>query len=449
MLLFDKKKTSALKHFIILQFKFYLELFLTLHFQKMTTINSIDKTIIDIQKVRAQFPILSRRVNGKLLIYFDNGATAQKPIQVIDAIVYYYINQNANIHRGVHTLSQEITVAYEHARVTIQKHLNAEHAHEIIFTKGTTDSINLVAHSFGKKYITKGDEIIISEMEHHSNILPWQQLCEEKGAILKVIPINDSGELLMDEYEKLLSSKTKIVSVTHISNVLGTINPVKEIIALAHAKNIPVLIDGAQAVPHTKADVQELDADFYCFSAHKLFGPTGVGILYGKEKYLNEMPPYQVGGGTIKTVTFAKTEYADLPLKFEAGTPHIAGGMGLAAAINYVNEIGLDAIAAYEHELLVYATSALNKINGVKIIGEAANKASVISFVVEGLHPFDLGTILDQLGIAVRTGHHCTQPLMQRFGIQGTVRVSFAFYNTKEEIDEFVKGLERAIKMLS
>ncbi len=422
---------------------------LTFVFIKMTTVNFIDKHIIDINKIRAQFPILSRKVNGKPLIYFDNGATAQKPIQVIDAVKKYYEYQNANIHRGVHTLSQEITVAYENARITVQKHLNAEHAHEIIFTKGTTDSINLVAHSFGKKYITKGDEIIISEMEHHSNILPWQQLCEEKGAILQVIPINDSGELLMDEYNKLLSSKTKIVAVTHISNVLGTINPIKEIIELAHAKNIPVLIDGAQAVPHTKADVQELDADFYCFSGHKLFGPTGVGVLYGKEKYLNEMPPYQVGGGTIKTVTFAKTEYADLPLKFEAGTPHVAGGIGLATAIDYVNEIGLDAIAAYENELLMYATNALHNINGIKIIGDATNKASVISFVIKGLHSFDLGTILDQLGIAVRTGHHCTQPLMQHFGIQGAVRISFAFYNTKEEIDEFIKGLERAIKMLS
>lgn len=414
----------------------------------MSEAKTILKTSIDIKKIRADFPILSRKVNGKPLIYFDNGATAQKPQQVIDAIDTFYKNQNANIHRGVHTLSQEITVAYENARSTIQKHLNAEYSHEIIFTSGTTGSINLIASSFGKKFISKGDEIIISEMEHHSNILPWQVICEEKGAILKVIPINDSGELLMDEYKKLLSDKTKIVAVTHISNTLGTINPVKEIIELAHAKNIPVLIDGAQAVPHTEVDVQALDCDFYVFSGHKLFGPTGVGILYGKEKWLNELPPYQVGGGTIKTVTFEKTEYADLPLKFEAGTPHIEGGIGLAVAIDYINSIGLNEIASYEHELLVYATEALNKIEGLRIIGTAKNKASVISFVVEGLHPFDIGTILDQLGIAVRTGHHCTQPLMQCYEIQGTVRASFAFYNTIEEIDEFISGLNRAIKML-
>jgi cysteine desulfurase/selenocysteine lyase len=404
--------------------------------------------IFDINKIRADFPILSRKVNGNQLIYLDNGATAQKPKVVIDAIENYYSNQNANIHRGVHTLSQEITVAYENARITVQKHLNAKHPHEIIFTKGTTDSINLVASSFGKKYISKGDEILISAMEHHSNILPWQQVCEEKGAILKVIPINEQGELIISEYKRLLTEKTKIVAITHISNTLGTINPIEEIIALAHVKNIPVLVDGAQAVPHTSVDVQLLSADFYVFSGHKLFGPTGVGILYGKEKWLNELPPYQVGGGVIKTVTFEKTEYADLPLKFEAGTPHIEGGIGLAAAIDYINKIGLDTIAAYEHELLLYATEALQKTEGVKIIGTAKNKASVISFVVEGLHPFDIGTILDQLGIAVRTGHHCTQPLMQFFGLQGTIRASFAFYNSKDEIDAFIKGLERAIKML-
>ncbi|MBL0331129.1 MAG: cysteine desulfurase [Bacteroidetes bacterium] len=403
---------------------------------------------MDIHKIRADFPILSRKVNGKPLIYFDNGATAQKPKSVIDAIDTYYKNQNANIHRGVHTLSQEITVAYENARSTVQKHLNAKHAHEIIFTRGTTDSINLVASSFGKKFISKGDEILISAMEHHSNILPWQQVCEEKGAILKVIPINENGELIISEYKRLLTDKTKIVAVTHISNTLGTINPIEEIIALAHVKNIPVLVDGAQAVPHTGVDVQLLSADFYVFSGHKLFGPTGVGILYGKEKWLNELPPYQVGGGTIKTVTFEKTEYAGLPLKFEAGTPHIEGGIGLAAAIDYVNEIGLENIAAYEHELLVYATEALLKIEGVKIIGTAKEKASVISFVVDGLHPFDVGTILDQLGIAVRTGHHCTQPLMQFYKVPGTLRASFAFYNTKEEIDVFIEGLKKAINML-
>lgn len=414
----------------------------------MTASKTIYKTSIDIEKVRADFPILSRKVNGRPLIYFDNGATSQKPQSVIDSLTNYYTNQNANIHRGVHTLSQEITVAYENARSTIQNHLNAKHSHEIIFTKGATDSINLVASSFGKKYISEGDEILISAMEHHSNILPWQQLCEEKGAVLKVIPINDAGELIISGYKRLLNEKTKIVAITHISNTLGTINPIEEIIALAHAKNIPVLVDGAQAVPHTSVDVQALGCDFYCFSGHKLFGPTGVGILYGKEKWLNEMPPYQVGGGTIKTVSFEKTEYAELPLKFEAGTPHIEGGIGLAVAIDYINTIGLDTIAEYEHELLLYATDALQKIEGLKIIGTAKNKASVISFVVKGLHPFDIGTILDQLGIAVRTGHHCTQPLMAFYCVPGTIRVSFAFYNTKEEIDIFIKGLQKAISML-
>jgi cysteine desulfurase/selenocysteine lyase len=409
---------------------------------------TVDKTGIDIEKIRADFPILSRKVNGKALIYFDNGATAQKPQSVIDALDNYYKTDNANIHRGVHTLSRNITLAYENARVTIQKHLNATYSHEIIFTKGTTDAINLVASSFGKKFISKGDEIIVSLMEHHSNILPWQQLCEEKGAVLKVIPINEAGELQMEEYKKLLSSKTKMVAVAHISNTLGTINPIKKIVELAHARNIPVLVDGAQAVPHTTVDVKLLDCDFYCFSGHKLFGPTGVGILYGKEKWLKEMPPYQVGGGTIKTVTFEKTEYADLPLKFEAGTPHIAGGIGLAAAIDYINKIGLNSIAAYEHELVVYATEALQKIEGVKIIGTAKEKASVLSFVVEGIHPFDIGTLLDQLGIAVRTGHHCTQPLMEHYCLKGTVRASFAFYNTKQEIDEFMNGLQKVITML-
>ena len=408
----------------------------------------IKKISHNIEKIRADFPILSRKVNGKPLIYFDNGATSQKPQSVIDALDNYYKNENANIHRGVHTLSQEITVTYENARTTIQKHLNAKYSYEIIFTKGSTDSINLVANTFGKKHISKGDEIVISAMEHHSNILPWQQLCEEKGAILKVIPINEQGDLIISEYEKLLNGKTKIVAITHISNTLGTINPVKEIIALAHAKNIPVLVDGAQAVPHTSVDVQDLDCDFYCFSGHKLFGPTGVGILYGKEKWLNDLPPYQVGGGTIKTVSFEKTEYADLPLKFEAGTPHIEGGIGLATAIDYINNIGLDNIAAYEHELLLHATAALQKIDEVKLIGTAKNKASVISFAVKNVHPFDIGTILDQLGIAVRTGHHCTQPLMAYYSLPGTVRISFAFYNTKEEIDIFIEGLKKAIAML-
>jgi cysteine desulfurase/selenocysteine lyase len=414
----------------------------------MNEVNSISKIRIDSEQIRADFPILSRKINGKQLIYFDSGATAQKPQQVIDVISEYYSLHNANIHRGVHTLSQEITIAYENARGTVQKHVNAAFPREIIFTKGTTDSISLVAYSFGKKFISAGDEILVSEMDHHSNILPWQQLCEDRGAVLKIIPINEAGELLLDKFENLLNSKTKIVAVTHVSNTLGTINPIKELIRIAHAKNVPVLIDGAQAVPHLTVDVQDLDADFYCFSGHKLFGPTGIGVLYGKEKWLSVMPPYQVGGGTIKSVSFEKTEYADLPLRFEAGTPHIEGVMGLEAAINYVNKIGLKNIAAYEHELLEYASTELAKIPGVKIIGTAKEKASVISFVVKDIHSLDIGTLLDQLGIAVRTGHHCTQPLMEHYCIQGTIRVSIAFYNTAQEIDELIKGLKRAIEML-
>ncbi len=414
----------------------------------MTALKAIDKTTINIEKIRADFPILSRKVNGKPLIYFDNGATAQKPQQVIDRIDHYYSYENANIHRGVHTLSRDITIGYENARAAIQKHLNAANPCEIIFTKGTTDAINLVASSFSKRFISKGDEIIVSVMEHHSNILPWQQVCEEKEAVLKVIPINDAGELVLDEYNKLLNEKTKIIAIAHVSNTLGTINPIKEIISAAHARNIPVLVDGAQAVPHLKVDVQELDCDFYCFSGHKVFGPTGIGVLYGKEKWLNQIPPYQVGGGTIKTVSFEKTEYADIPLKFEAGTPDIAGTLGLATAIDYINEIGLDAITTYEHELLVYATEKLQKLQGVKILGTAKEKAGVLSFIVEGIHPFDIGTILDQMGIAVRTGHHCTQPLVAYYRVPGTVRVSFAFYNTFEEINVFIKGLEKAIIML-
>lgn len=413
--------------------------------------NSPVKTILSdeqIASIRKDFPILSQKVHGKPLVYFDNGATAQKPQVVIDVLNHYYSAENANIHRGVHQLSQALTVKYEEARQTIQKHLNANLPQEIIFTAGTTAATNLVASSFGKKFITTGDEIIISEMEHHSNILPWQQLCEEKNARLTVIPVNDDGSLNMDAYRQLLNEKVKLVAIAHISNTLGTINPIKEIVEMAHALNIPVLVDGAQAVPHCKVDVQELDCDFYCFSGHKLFGPTGVGILYGKEKWLNALPPYQVGGGTIKTVRFDKTEYADLPLKFEAGTPHIEGGIGLAAAIDYINAIGLDAIHAYEHELLEIATKGLQQIPQVRIIGTAKEKASVISFVVEGIHPFDIGTLLDQMGIAVRTGHHCTQPLMQRFGIPGTIRASFAFYNTREEIEQFIKALNKAISML-
>ncbi len=402
---------------------------------------------LDVLKIRKDFPILSRKVNGKPLIYFDSGATAQKPKPVIDAITKYYSEQNANIHRGVHTLSQEITTAYENARVTVQNHIGAKYAHEIIFTRGTTESINLVAATFGKS-VKAGDEIIVSEMEHHSNILPWQMLCEEKNAVLKVIPINEKGELILDEFKKLLSAKTKMVAITHVSNTLGTINPIKKIISSAHKKNVPVLIDGAQAVPHIKIDAQDLDADFYCFSGHKVYGPTGVGVLYGKEDWLRKLPNYQVGGGTIKTVSFIKTEYADIPLRFEAGTPHIEGGIGLAAALDYINGIGLEKISAYEHELLEYATEKLSAIDGLRIIGTAKNKASVISFVLDGIHPYDTGVILDQLGIAVRTGHHCTQPLVEYFKCAGTVRVSLAFYNTKEEIDELVKGIIKAKQML-
>lgn len=403
---------------------------------------------INSDKIRKDFPILHRQVNGKPLVYFDNGATSQKPQQVIDVINRYYQHENSNIHRGIHTLSQEATDAYEKARTTVQQFINAKHHHEVIFTSGTTGSINLVASSFGKKHLQAGDEIIISTMEHHSNIVPWQMICEEKGAVLKVIPISDKGELLMDEFEKLLSSKTKLVSITHVSNTLGTINPVKEIIKLAKKAGAFVLIDGAQAVPHTKVDVQALDCDFYAFSAHKMFGPTGVGILYGKESILNDLPPYQGGGDMIKTVTFEKTTYNELPHKFEAGTPNIVGGLGLAAAIDYMNNIGLTNIEAYEHELLSYATEKIKQIEGIRIIGEAANKASVLSFLVDGTHPSDIGMIIDKLGIAIRTGHHCTEPLMNRFDIPGTARASFAFYNTKEEIDTFILALERALKML-
>lgn len=412
----------------------------------MNFINSSE--ILNSKKIRADFPILSREVNGKPLVYLDNGASAQKPIQVINTIDHYYKMENSNIHRGIHTLSQEATTKYEEAREIVQAFINAEHLHEVIFTSGTTGSINLVASSFGKKYLDKGDEVIISTMEHHSNIVPWQMMCEEKGAVLKVIPVNDKGELVMEEYENMLSNKTKLVAVTHVSNTLGTINPVKEMTQMAHQKGAYVLIDGAQAVPHKKVDVQDLDCDFYAFSAHKMFGPTGVGILYGKENILNDLPPYQGGGDMIKTVTFEKTTYNELPHKFEAGTPNIAGGIGLAAAIQYMNQVGVENIAQYEAVLLAYATQQIKQIDGVRIIGEAAHKASVLSFVVEGTHPSDIGLIVDKLGVAIRTGHHCTEPLMNRFNIPGTARASFAFYNTKEEVDVFIQAVEKAVKML-
>lgn len=402
---------------------------------------------LDVKSIRKDFPILDVRVHEKPLIYLDNGATAQKPTVVLKAIQDYYTTINSNVHRGVHHLSNLATDQFEHARMVIAKHLNA-HEHEVIYTRGTTESINLVAFSFGEAFVKEGDEIIISEMEHHSNIVPWQMLCERKNAVLRVIPMNDSGELMMDEYKKLLGPKTKLVAVTHVSNSLGTINPVEEIIELAHAKNIPVLLDGAQAVPHLKIDVKKLDVDFYCFSGHKMFGPTGIGILYGKMHWLKQMGPYQGGGEMIKQVTFEKTTYADPPLRFEAGTPNIEASIVLAKAVEYLNEIGLDAISEYEHKLLEYATEKLNAIKGLSIIGTAKRKSAVISFIIEGIHPYDIGVLLDQMGIAVRTGQHCTQPIMDKCKIPGTVRASFAFYNTIEEIDTLVKAVEKAIQIL-
>lgn len=403
---------------------------------------------IDIQKVRADFPILRREVNGKPLVYLDNGATTQKPKVVIDAISNYYNDMNSNVHRGVHYLSQISTDAFEVTRRKVQEFINAKEDFEVIITKGTTDSINLVATCYGKAFIHEGDEIIISAMEHHSNIVPWQMLCEEKGAVLRVIPMNAQGELDMDAYANLLSAKTKLVSVTYVSNALGTINPVKEIIDLAHAHNVPVLVDAAQGIQHLAIDVQKLDVDFLAFSGHKMYAPTGVGVLYGKKDLLNAMPPYQGGGDMIKEVTFEKTTYNELPFKFEAGTPNIEAGICLSAAIDYVNELGIDNIKAYEDELLAYATARIKDIPGVKLIGEAAQKSSVLSFVVEGIHPYDIGVILDKLGIAVRTGHHCAQPVMDQFGIPGTVRASLAVYNTKDDIDNFIAGLNRAVNML-
>ena len=399
-----------------------------------------------VEKIRADFPILQRKVNGKPLVYFDNAATSQTPKIVIDAIVNYYSNYNANIHRGVHTLSQEATDLYEQARITLQKHFNAKHAYEIIFTSGTTHSINMVASGFSSM-LKKGDEIIVSALEHHSNIVPWQMLCEKTGAELKVIPMNEEGSLIMSEYDKLLSENTKLVFCNHISNALGTINPIEEIIKKAHQVGAAVLIDGAQSTPHMKVDFQNLDVDFYVTSAHKICGPTGVGLLYGKQEWLEKLPPYQGGGEMIDTVTFEKTTYAGLPHKFEAGTPNICGGIAFGVAIDYMNAIGFDAIGAYEQELLAYGTQELLKIDGVRIYG-TAHKTSVISFNVAEIHPYDIGSILDKLGIAVRTGHHCAQPIMEFYKIPGTVRASFAFYNTKEEIDVFIKGLQKTIMML-
>ncbi len=404
--------------------------------------------MLDVHKIREDFPILKRKVNGKPLVYFDNAATSQTPQVVIDTIVDYYSNYNANIHRGVHTLSQEATDAYEIARKTIQKHFNAQHAHEIILTSGTTHSINIVATGF-TNFLSKGDEVIVSALEHHSNIVPWQMLCERTGAILKVIPMNEDGELLMDAYDHLLGDSTKLVFTNHISNALGTINPIEEIIEKAHSVGAAVLIDGAQSCPHVKPDVQALGADFYVASAHKLCGPTGVGLLYGKEEWLNKLPPYQGGGEMIDQVTFEKTTYAGLPHKFEAGTPNICGGIAFGAALDYMNSIGFDAIAAYENELLEYGTRKLLEIEGLKIYGTSKNKTSVISFNLENIHPYDIGTIVDKLGIAVRTGHHCAQPIMDFYKIPGTIRASFSFYNTKEEIDALVEAVKKAKMMLS
>jgi len=402
----------------------------------------------EIEHIRADFPILSEKVYNKDLIYFDNAATTQKPRCVVEKIEYAYFHLNANIHRGVHYLSLKATEAHEAARLTAAEFLHAEKKEEIIFTRGTTESINLVAFSFGEAFCHPGNEVIVSAMEHHSNIVPWQMLCERKGMKLRVIPVNENGELDMVAYSSLLNEKTRIVSVAHVSNVLGTINPVKEIIRIAHEKNIPVLIDGAQAVPHLSVDVRELDADFYVFSGHKIYGPTGIGILYGKEKWLNAIPPYQGGGEMISTVTFEKTTYNELPFKFEAGTPDYVGSTALAEALRYINNIGLDNIAAYENELLHYAEQQLMEIENMHIIGTAKNKCSVLSFLVDGIHPYDIGMLLDKLGIAVRTGHHCAQPIMDMFGIPGTVRASFAFYNTKEEIVRFTEALKKVVNML-
>jgi cysteine desulfurase / selenocysteine lyase len=402
----------------------------------------------DIEKIRAEFPILGERVHGRPLVYLDNAATSQKPNAVIQAIANYYRYDNANIHRGVHLLSQRGTEAYEAARAAAQKFIHARSASEIVFVRGTTEAINLVAQSYGRTHVGRGDEVLITAMEHHSNIVPWQMLCDEKGAKLRVAPINLRGELLLDEYEKLLGPSTRIAAISHVSNALGTINPVKEMIRMAHARGIPVLVDGAQAVPHTRVDVQDLDCEFYAFSAHKMYGPTGIGVLYGKAELLEAMPPYQGGGDMISSVTFEKTTYNKVPHKFEAGTPDIAGVIGLGAAIAYMDSVGVDAIAAHEHELLLYGTERLEATPGVRMIGTAANKAGVLSFVLENIHPHDIGTILDREGIAVRTGHHCAQPVMDFFCIPATVRASLAVYNTKEEIDALIKGIERVKEIL-
>ena len=409
----------------------------------------VDSLDFDVERVRADFPLLRQQVNGKPLVYLDNGATSQKPQCVIDELVRYYTTENANVHRGVHTLSQLATDDYEGARSKVRRFLNAADDREIIYTRGTTEGINLVAQTFGRQNVGPGDEIVVSNMEHHSNIVPWQMLCEEKGAVLRVVPIDDSGELLMDEYEAMVGPRTKLVSITHVSNALGTVVPVERIVGIAHAQGVPVLLDGAQAVPHMPVDVRRLDCEFYVFSGHKLFGPTGIGILYGKGEILEALPPFQGGGEMIKSVTFEKTIYNDLPYKFEAGTPHIAGAIGLGAAVDYVQALGFEGIEAHEAELLEYGTRALSAIDGLRIVGTAHHKAGILSFTLENIHPHDIGTILDEQGIAVRTGHHCAQPVMQRFQIPATARASMAFYNTKQDIDALVHGLDRVIEVFS
>ena len=403
----------------------------------------------DVARIREDFPILKQMVHGRPLVYLDNAATSQKPQAVIDALVRYYTTNNSNVHRGVHTLSQQATDDYEAARSTIRRFINAADDLEIIFVRGTTEGINLVAQSFGRQNVQQGDEIIVSAMEHHSNIVPWQILCEEKGARLRVIPINDSGELLLDEYEGMLNQRTKLVSIVHVSNALGTVNPAKQIVDMAHSRGVPVLLDGAQAIPHWPVDVRDLGCDFYVFSGHKVYGPTGIGVLYGRAELLDAMPPYQGGGEMIKSVTFEKTLYNTLPHKFEAGTPNIAGSIGLGAALDYITGLGMDRIGAYEHQLLEYGTERLSGLSSVRLIGTAQERSGVLSFVMDGIHPHDIGTILDAEGIAVRTGHHCAQPVMERFGIPATVRASLAFYNTKEEIDALVRAIDRVIEVFS
>lgn len=403
----------------------------------------------DVNKVREDFPILAQKVNGKDLVYLDNGASSQVPNAVIERTSKYLEEEHSNIHRGVHYLSQHATSAYEAAREKVKRFINAREAKECIFVRGTTEGCNLVAYSYGRKFINEGDEIILSQMEHHANIIPWQVIAEEKGAKIRVIPMNERGELIIEEYENMLNERTKIVAVTHVSNSLGTINPVKEMIATAHKFGVPVFVDGAQAIPHFPVDVQDLDADFYTFSGHKMFAPTGSGVLYGKKEWLDKLPPYQTGGGMIRTVTFEKTTYAPIPEKFEAGTPAIAANIGLGAAIDYLNSIDFEAAAKYEHELLEYATEKLSAIEGVKIIGTAREKASVLSFTIEGVHPHDIGTILDQQGIAVRAGHHCAQPVMQFFDVPATARASFAFYNTKEEVDKLAEAVRKVIDVFA